>query len=192
MTEPRDDTLRDAIEDAQQKAEADQRWTSHKDLHELAAKLRNEEHVLRWTAHQRDHDRLQAVLEETERRLADRVASEFSSHAREHGLNRDQHSKEHSLEATARDKAESAVNQRLEGMNEVRAQLKDQALTFARVEVVQALTDRVIAIEKLDIKGEGRSLGQGAVIATIVAAVGFAATLLGLIVVLANVLTSPS
>jgi hypothetical protein len=141
----------------------DNRWEAHNDRHDLAAQLRAETNELRWTAHIRAHE---AALEA--------------------------HRKEHALEATARDKAEAAIDRRLEGMNEVRSQLKEQAATFARIEVVQQLTDRVIAIEKLDIKGEGRSLGQGAVIATIVAAVGFAATLLGLIVVLANVLTSPS
>lgn len=163
-----DNVLGTAIEEALRKAEADQRWKAHLELHDLAARLRAEQTELRWTSHTRLHD----------------------AHEREHAQRAEAHAKEHSLEAVARDKAEAAVNQRLEGMNEVRAQLKDQALTFARVEVVQALTDRVIAIEKLDIKGEGKSLGQGAVIAAIVGSVSFAVAAIGLIVLVANLLTA--
>lgn len=146
----------------------DQRWKAHLELHDLAAKLRAEQAEFRWSAHQAMHDAADREL--TQRAVA--------------------HAREHALEAVARDKAEAAVNQRLEGMNEVRSQLKDQALTFARVEVVQALTDRVIAIEKLDIKGEGKSIGQGAVVAAIVGSVSFAIAAIGLIVLVANFVTA--
>ena len=93
------------------------------------------------------------------------------------------------MTAEALDKAVESMDRRLEGMNEFRASLRDQASTFVRLDTFDALRDRVIAIEKLDIKGEGKSLGQGAVIAAIIAAVGFVLTLLTLAVVVSNLLS---
>lgn len=162
------------------------------------------ESELRWKAHEADHEMLAASIRTAtdavdRERLVHTLAHEaaHTAHNREHTLNDkssdialDAHHKEHSLEKDARDKAEKAIDSRLLTMNEFRAQLKDQASTFARVDTIQALTDRVIAIEKLDIKGEGRTLGQGAVLAAIIGVVSFVATVLGIIIVVVNVATS--
>jgi hypothetical protein len=161
MPEDRDDTLGQAMDEARRQAQDDQRWKNHLELHDLAARLRSEDVERRWKAHGDLHE-------------AAHVA----------------HAREHDLEATARDKAETGIDKRLEGMNEVRSQLKEQALTFARVETVNSLTDRVIAIEKLDIKGEGRALGQGATVGIIVGAIGLVGTILGIVIVAANFLSA--
>lgn len=158
---------------------------------------------LHWKAHDDDHrqlaENLKVAMSAIERERALHVTAHDAAHAahnREHTLDakaashqQDAHNKEHSLEATQRDKAEVAIDKRLEGMNEVRSQLKDQTATFARVEVVNALTDRIIAIEKLDIKGEGRAIGQGAVVAIIVGAVSLVGTILGILIIVANFAT---
>lgn len=160
---------------------------------------------LRWKAHTDEHKmlalNLQVAMDAIERERALHVTAHDAAHVaheREHSLDHRaeelasvSHQKEHALEKNARDKAEQAIDKRLEGMNEVRSQLKEQAQTFARVESVSALTDRVIAIEKLDIKGEGRALGQGAVVAIIVTAISVTATILGILIVVANFLSSP-
>jgi hypothetical protein len=200
MTEPRDTTLADAIDEAQRKARDDERWLAHLQLHELAAKLRYEDVTLRWEHHAAIHAEqdqsvvtaLDAVTREQKTHVIAHEAA-HAAHGREHTLVEKatdaataSHDKEHALEKDARDKAENAIDKRLEGMNEVRSQLKEQALTFARVEVVNSLTDRIIAIEKLDIKGEGRALGQGAVVALIVGAVSFVGAILGIVIVVAN------
>lgn len=160
--------------------------------------LQAEAHDERWEAHRRSHAVLEQNIDKAlagvERERALHVTAHEAAHAANERATQAAliaHAKEHELEAMARDKAEAAVNLRLAAMNEVREQLKEQTATFARVEIVQALTDRIIAIEKLDIKGEGKSLGQGAVIAAIVAAIGVSATIVSLVVVLANLVGAP-
>jgi hypothetical protein len=169
------------------------------------AESATERALARWAAHDGIHAAEKSAIETALAAVAhERVAhvtaheAAHDAHNREHSLDnksqieRDEHhEREHKLEAVARDKAEEAVNVRLEQMNEFRSSLADQATTFVRKDTYDALVERVITIEKLDIKGEGKSLGQGAVIAAIVGSVGFVGTLLGLIVVLANVVTSP-
>lgn len=179
----------------------DNRWDAHNDRHDLAAKLRSEEHVLRWDLHAKEHEKLAGIAAETERRLADRVAAEFEAHAREHAAYRTAHMREHELQEAAVKKVESTTETRFAGVNEFREQLRDQATRLASTERVDSLEKEVqrrfdehrlaiTNIEKGDVKGEGKSLGQGTVIAAIVGTVGFTATLIGIIVVLANVLTS--
>ena len=173
--------------------------------------LTKRETDLRWRSHEAEHEKLtedlRIALAAVERERAMHATAHnaaHDAHNREHALDArnavqllESHAREHALEADALDKAASAVDKRLEGMNEVRSQLKEQAIEFARSDVVQALferamaannslTDRVIAIEKLDIKSEGRGLGQGAVVAYIVTAVTIVGALLGIVVVIAN------
>lgn len=175
MAEQRDDKLGEAIEEAQRKAITDQQWTAHQATHDLLIETGRREWEQRWEAHDREH----ASMREALKTAIDAVDKERTMLALAHA-------KEHELEAEARDKAEIAVDHRLEGMNEVRGQLREQASTFARVESVASLTDRIIAIEKLDIKGEGRALGQGAVVAIIVGAVSFVGAILGIVIVVSN------
>lgn len=161
------------------------------------------ESQLRWESHAQDHTQLaesiRTAIEAVDRERVLHVTAHDAAHAahnREHSLDEKAstialaaHAKEHSLEKDARDKAEHAIDTRLQTMNEFRAQLKDQASTFARADTVAALTDRIIAIEKLDIKGEGKAIGQGTVIAVIIGAVTFIGTILGILIVVANFAT---
>lgn len=168
MPEGQDDKLGEAIAEAQRKAITDQQWQAHQAAHEAADEAWNRAVRLRWTGHLREH-----------------VLQEEADH-----IHHQAHAKEHELEAEAAAKAADALAVRIHDLNDSRGQLRDQAATFARADALQVLTDRVIAIEKLDIKGEGRQLGQGATVALIVSSVGFVATILGIIVVLSNLVTT--
>lgn len=117
-------------------------------------------------------------------------ALRWDAHAELHSAHERAHDQEHDMTEKALDKAVGAMDKRLEGMNEFRASLKDQSQTFARIDTVDALRERIVAIEKLDIKGEGRSLGQGAVVAVLVGAISLSATIVGIIVVLANLFST--
>lgn len=164
-----DSTLGSAIEEAQRKAEWDQRWLAHIELHRAAEK-----------AHEDVHRSLVADGDRT-----------ITAHEREHFVHDEAHRREHTMTDTAISKASESMDKRLEGMNEFRSALRDQAASFVRMETYTALVDRVIAIEKLDIKGEGRTIGQGVVIAAIVGTVAFIATLLGIVAVIANLAAHP-
>jgi hypothetical protein len=62
-----------------------------------------------------------------------------------------------------------------------------EKLTQDRYEANRA---SILALEKSDVKSEGRGIGQGAVIAAMVTAIGVVGGLLGIVVVLSNLLTS--
>jgi hypothetical protein len=128
--------------------------------------------------------------------LANRTLAEQMSRA---------HEQVHRAESQARDKAEASVDKRLEGMNEFRDQLRQQASTFLTISVFDAWKEEyrrahdemrslIVELQKTDLGSESRrsglAKGQGAVIAAIVGAVGFSATLLGLIIIVSNLLTS--
>ena len=57
---------------------------------------------------------------------------------------------------TAIDKAESQLNKRLEGMNEFRDTLKDQAQTLARKDDIEKIEKRISLLERNQSSGEGR------------------------------------
>jgi len=192
--------------------------------------------ALLWEAHVKEHEMLDAHRRDRAAiYTADRTERD-QAEERQLLLHVQAHEREHQMTATAIEKAERAMEIRLEGMNEFRSQLREQATGFVpresfdtfvsshtdRASVLEkALTerantlervtseranalekatservaatektilDRIIAIEKSDVKGEGKSQGQGVVIAAIVASVGFAATLIALLVVIADLL----
>jgi hypothetical protein len=114
------------------------------------------------------------------------------------------HESVHRAEATARDKAEGSVDKRLEGMNQFRDQLREQAGNFLQITVFEAwkeeyrrahdeLRGLIIDLQKADLgtaeRRSGVVKGQGMVIAAIVGSVSLVGTILGIIIVLANVLT---
>ena len=107
----------------------------------------------------------------------------WDAHRELHASHEKAHDTEHAMTEQALDKAVNSMDRRLEGMNEFRSTLRDQATTFVRSDTYQALLDRVIAIEKSDVKGEGKQIGQAAAIGAIIAAISVAATIVGLIVV---------
>jgi hypothetical protein len=113
----------------------------------------------------------------------------WAAHKELHEAHSHAHDQEHDMTAEALDKAVGVMDRRLEGMNEFRSALRDQQSNFVRGDVFAALVDRVIAIEKLDIQGAARGQGYSSVIGWIVGAIGLAATVLGIVVILANLLT---
>jgi hypothetical protein len=128
--------------------------------------------------HRREHDTAEAAHQQVHRQQAETGAAMLAMYE-----------ERFRLEEKARDTATMAMDKRLEGMNEFRDQLRDQQGTFVRREVYDALEVRVTNIEKGDIKGEGKALGQGTVIAVIVGAVAFVGAILGIIVVVVNIAT---
>lgn len=170
--------------------------------------------TIRWENHGKEHEAIAAAIDhaltavDRERTLhATAHEAAHAAHTREHEaeaaaivyrektgsgdreLRLASHAKEHELEAVARDKAEVAMSQRLAAMNEVRDQLKEQALTFARADALAVLTDRVIAIEKLDVKGEAKGQGYASFAGWIIVGFGLIATVLGIFVVAVNFFT---
>ena len=135
----------------------------------------------RWEA----HDEL--------RKAFDKLADErWSGHRREHDAERD-----------ARKVALEAMEKRLDGMNEFRDQLRDQAANFVRIEVLGSLEkqmrEAIAALDKrLDTEREerrdqqtlktGQEQGMSRSAAIIVTSVGIVGTLLGAFAILLNIL----
>lgn len=95
------------------------------------------------------------------------------------------------------DKAERVLGLRLEGMNEIREQLADQAQTFARQDVigprVERAEERIAALEQwravsLGISGERSARQESVRPWMLIVAVGLIALVNGLILFAANVL----
>jgi hypothetical protein len=115
------------------------------------------------------------------------------------------HDSVHKAESQARDKAESAVDKRLEGMNEFRDQLRTQAATFLTIAVFDAhwkdlgtqlaeIKTGIIDLQKTDLgsasRSSGLARGQGMVIAAIITSITVASIILGLIIAISNALTT--
>jgi hypothetical protein len=166
--------------------------------------------------HRREHEALSTVNSDTERRLAERVAQEFTAHTREHNLqsarwedhlkaherehlfHTEAHEREHQLVSAALEKSERAFEQRLAATGTSIGQIREQQGRFAtaeRVDLFEKEYDRRLAeqsiaitnIEKHDVKGEGKSLGQGVVVAIIVAVIAAVGALSSLFILLADV-----
>lgn len=90
-------------------------------------------------------------------------------------------------------KAENASEKRFESVNEFRGQLADQANTLMpRQEYIvhhKALEDRVTELTDRVTRTEGQSKGSQVTKSGIIAAIGVTATILGIIIIVANVLT---
>jgi hypothetical protein len=131
----------------------------------------------------------------TESRAANRLLAEQTARS---------HSEVHKAESTARDKAESSIDKRLEGMNEFRDQLRQQATTFLTIAVFEAWKEEyrrahdemrglIIDLQKTDLgtaeRRSGLAKGQGMVVAAIIGSISVASVLLGIIIAVANALT---
>ncbi len=94
----------------------------------------------------------------------------------------------------ATQKADTATERRFEATNEFRAQLADQVATFLPREVYdpqhEALVGRVAALELSSASTSGRSGGVSSSFGVIIAVIVGVAAILGIVSVLANVLTS--
>ncbi len=139
------------------------------------------------------------------------VATERQIHATAHEKEHDGHQREHGLNNQAIDKAEAATDKRFATTNAYREQISDMIRSLASRDSVDVITkdvdrrfeearkDRerrheelrlaIITLERTDVKAEGRGLGQGAVVAYIVTAVGLVGSILAILIVMANVLS---
>jgi hypothetical protein len=114
------------------------------------------------------------------------------------------HEAVHRAESTARDKAEAAVDKRLEGMNEFRDQLRQQATSFLTISVFDTWKEEdrrsndelralITDLQKTDLgtaeRRSGLARGQGMVIAAIIGSVTLAAVILTVIIAAINVAT---
>ncbi len=140
------------------------------------------------------------------------VATERQIHATAHEKEHEGHQREHGLNNLAIDKAEAATDKRFGVANGYREQINEMVRHLASRESVEALSkdhDRrfedfrkerearldgirhqIEILEKGVVKAEGRGLGQGAVVAYIVTAVGLVGGILAILIILSNVLTT--
>lgn len=134
--------------------------------------------------------------------LREYIAAQFAAHAELHKQHEVAHAREHADDELALQKAEVSIDKRLDTMNEIRAQLRDQAGTFARSEAVQAVDEALdrryeelrtlIGTEREERRAnEGIKRGMSQTTAVIVAVITVIGTLLGITVILSNLLIVP-
>jgi hypothetical protein len=195
--------------------ELELRWEAHEELYrQLAIAIDKAEEASQAAlkAALADHHREHGVHAAAHDR-------EHQAHGREHALAEDAlvkatsaHHREHAANAEAIRVADSAMNARLASLNEFREQLRDQARTFASIERVEGMArefdrrvsdaittaqawyennrQRIEAIEKGDVKTEGKGIGQAGTVASIIAAVTITGAILGILVLVANFMTA--
>jgi len=115
------------------------------------------------------------------------------------------HSEVHVAESEARDKAEAAVDKRLEGMNEFRDQLRMQAATFVTISVFETwkeearrstdesnglITDLHTTAPRSPARRSALARPQGMVVAAIVGAITIGSVIFGLVIGVVNLLTA--
>lgn len=180
MSEPSDALLRDA----------------QKQAGEIYLAGHNEKHEMEQLA-------VQTALDADRARLADhRVAHDHahSAHEQLHRVTETSHREQHISEQRAVEAAVASMDKRLEGMNEFRESLRDQSQTFARKDALDALDAQVerryeelrslVQTEKEERRGqEGVKRGMSQTTAVIVGAIGLAATLITIVVLIANFAT---
>ncbi len=177
-------------------ASAKQMQDQHNETHEAA-------HIAHQEKHASEAHAVSTALkaDSNERKIHSEAHDrEHSGHQREHGLNNQ-----------AIDKAEAATDKRFATTNAYREQISDMIRSLASRDSVEVITkdvdrrfeearkDRerrheelrlaIITLERTDVKAEGRGLGQGAVVAYIVTAVGLVGSILAILIVMANVLS---
>ncbi len=129
------------------------------------------------------------------------VAKERSIHAEAHERDHAGHQREHGLNNLAIDKAEQANDKRFTATNGYREQIDAVVRTLASKDALDAIEkelDRrfedmrtaISILERTDVKAEGRGIGQGSMVAYIVTAVGLVGSILAIVIVIANVLTT--
>ncbi len=185
----------DAIDKAlaAEKAQNDQ----HKDAHDKA-------HVSHEEKHKSEAEAVRTALAA--------VARERNIHAEAHDREHLGHQREHGLNNLAIDKAESANDKRFSSTNAYREQINEMIRQLAPKETLdvfikevdrrfedarkdterrhEELRHAITTLERTDVKAEGKGIGQGAMVAYIVTAVGLVGTILGILIVASNLLTT--
>lgn len=129
------------------------------------------------------------------------VARERTIHADAHEREHVAHQREHALNNLAIEKAERSTDIRFQSANGYRETTTDafrQMTTKEAFETFQKDANRrfedmrtsIVNLEKGDASDKGRGVGQGATIAYIVTAITVVGSVLGTIIILANVLTT--
>lgn len=95
------------------------------------------ENDLRWDAHNRTHDRIDNAVDVATASANRALSTALVDHHREHEVHAKAHDREHASTKEALDKADAALEVRLEGMNEFRAQLEKQSSTFLTREIFE-------------------------------------------------------
>ncbi len=164
------------------------------------------------------HDKAHDAHEEKHRAEANAVKLALASldrerviHAAAHDREHEGHQREHGLNNLAIDKAEAATDKRFISVNGTRSQMEDMlrnmtsqdafnahVAEFARYredsrkDLDRRLADQqtlIAGVREADIKAEGKGMGQAGTIGAIVASVAVATGIIGLITVVANVVT---
>lgn len=178
------------------------------------ARLHDEKHAAhdelareRWQAHDEKHttenSALETALDADRHRLSDHRVSHEQAHAGHEKLHEafaDAHKQQHASENDAVKAATTALDRRLDGMNEFRAALTEQSQTFARKDALDALDVQagrqyeelraLIQTEREERRAnEGVKRGMSQTTGIIVGAIGVAATLISILVIFANFAT---
>lgn len=149
---------------------------------QYAAHLR--EHALLAEAHKEKHEAEQKAVDKAEATISKAVDTALEALDTNRDTHDQAHQREHSMSSEALVKAESSMDKRLESVAKLLEE-RDKAWGVRFEDTLRAITN----IEKLDVKAEGKSLGQGTVIAIIVTAISVVGTILGIIIVLSNLVT---
>ena len=174
------------------------RLAEHQVTHEAAHDAHSEKH-------ESDKEALETALASEQRRLAAHREAHDAAHAAHEALHDNAnitHKDQHVAEYRAVEAAQASMDKRLDTMNEFRDQLRDQAATFVRreaLEVLDSYIDRryeelrsLIGSEREERRAnEGNRQGVSGSLGWIIAALGAAATIISIVVVLSNVLTTP-
>ena len=128
-------------------------------------------------------DRVMAQIDN----LKQQQAITWEAYKREANIHATNHAHEHTRDNEARQIALGGMDKRLEGMNEFRAQLKEQAATFATKDQLDAriapIDLRLQNIEKALVASQGKGTGASTTIQYIVMALGALVTISTLLVI---------
>lgn len=173
------------------------RLAEHQIAHEAAHQAHSEMHKAEGVA-------LSAALEAEQRRLAVHNTAHDHAHTAHESVHKnalDAHNAMHSAEDRAVNLAQMSMDKRLDGMNEFRDQLRDQASTFVGNDQFDAFVSQyerahqevvaLIATEREERRAnEGKDKGQSSTVAWIFAGLGAASTILAMIIIFSNFATA--
>lgn len=196
------------MEAAARQREVDARWTAHERHHEQLEKQLEVAHAAATAA-------LKAALADHHREHEVHAAA----HDREHFAHQREHTLNDAAVANAAKAVDQRLSGMNEFRDQLRDQARtfatnaefQQAMAGmgTRLDQIQGALDRrfldtvkhtderyeenrrrIEAIEKTDVKGEGKALGQGTVVAIIIGAISLVGTVLGIIIVISNFATA--
>lgn len=149
--------------------------------------------------HLRAHEDRKEALDRSIQEAIARVMDSMTALETHLQVYEEYHKRVHELEDKAVQLDKVNTDKRLEGVNEFRAQLIDQAQTFSRTDLVNAgfkalegkidtlsnsVGERLTALEKFQNSQQGRSGGSAATIAYIISAISVASMIVTFIVLL--------